>query len=97
MTEKQPPLAPKPAARPKLWRYYRERGLTSVEVGRVFGRSREWVRQVCLPFDDAKRVIPNEADIRTAYNWSSGEITPADWYPPELSPPAAIPAEAVSS
>lgn len=80
-----PTTAPDPERRPKLWRYYRARGLSGAQVGAVFGKSREWVRQVCRPFDDDKRVVPSPADVERAFDWSAGEITPADWYPPELS------------
>lgn len=86
-------VAPEPANRPKLWRYYRERGLTPAEVGVVFERSDEWVRLVCLPFDDPKRRIPAQADVERAFEWSRGEITPADWYPPHLSPDRASASE----
>lgn len=78
---------PEPAARPKLWRYYRERQMTLSEVGAVFGRTAEWVRLVTLPFDDPKRRTPALEDIARAHEWTGGEIGPADWYPPELSVP----------
>jgi len=71
--------------RPKLWRYYREQDFTVIEVARAFGRSREWVRRVCLPFGHPDRLTPSEKDVVAAYEWSRGEIGPADWYPPGLS------------
>lgn len=59
--------------------------MTLAEVGAVFGRTPEWVRLVTLPFGDAKRRVPSAEDIARAFEWSGGEIKPADWYPPELS------------
>lgn len=86
-----PPSAPQPVARPALYRYYRERGLSLAEVGAVFGKSAEWVRLACLPFDDPRRLVPSAEDVALAHRWTGGEIGPADWYPPELSagPPAS--------
>lgn len=80
------PTAPPPEIRPKLWRFYRERNLSAVQVGRVCGRTREWVRLITLPFDDPKRQTPSPDDIAKLHDWSGGEIGPADWYPPRLSP-----------
>ncbi len=92
MNESPPPA---PANRPKLWRYYRDRGMTLAEVGAVFGKTAEWVRLVTLPFGDPKRRVPAADDVEAAFNWSGGEITPADWYPPSLRAPAE-PLEAVA-
>lgn len=89
--------APEPANRPKLWRYYRERGMTLGEVGTVFGRTAEWVRLVTLPFDDPKRRVPSPEDVARAFEWSAGEIVPADWYPPSLSPLQPASTEAATS
>lgn len=82
--------APPAESRPKLWRYYRERGLTREEVGHAFGRTAEWVRLVCLPFSSDKRRVPSPDDVERGYQWSGGEIRPQDWYPPHLSEPTEI-------
>lgn len=90
--------APPPANRPKFWRYVRERDLGLAEVAKVFDRSSEWVRLICLPFDDPKRRTPDEADIRAIHEWTGGEVGAGDWYPPDLAAraepasPAAVPA-----
>jgi len=88
MSEEQASVAAE--NRPKLWRYYRERNLSVVTVARAFGRSREWVRKVTLPFDDPKRVTPSVKDVERGFVWSAGELRPEDWYPPRLSPPANV-------
>lgn len=93
-TNQTPPVA---AKRPKLWRYYRDRSLTAQQVGDAFGRTREWVRRVTLPFDDPRRQVPSPEDIARAFEWSAGEITPSDWYPPELSVAAQASPEPVAS
>lgn len=72
--------------RPKLWRFYRDRNLTQQQVAEARGRSREWVRRICLPFDDAGRIVPDLADVEWFFEWSGHEITAADWYPARLSP-----------
>lgn len=82
------PAPPAPENRPKMWRFYRERNMTLTELARVFDRTKEWCRLITLPFDDPRRRIPSAEDIERAFDWSGGEITPADWYPPRLSPAA---------
>lgn len=82
--------APPAENRPKLWRYYRERHLSREEVGQAFGRTAEWVRLVCLPFDNPNRRVPSLDDVTRAHEWSGGEIKPSDWYPPELSEAANV-------
>lgn len=83
------PLAPPPANRPKMWRYCRDRDLKLADVAGVFGRTAEWARLICLPFEDPKRRVPAPEDVARIHAWSGGEIGPADWYPPELSVPPA--------
>lgn len=81
------PPFPDPIARPKwafvLW----ERGLGLDEVAPILGRSREYVRQLGLPWNHRKRVVPTpeEADLIEA--WTGGAVTRADFEPP-ATPPA---------
>lgn len=78
---------PSPDRRPKFWRWYRERDLSPQAVGEAFGRSREWVRLITLPFEDEKRRVPDPEDVQRIHDWTGGEVGPSDWYPPELSVP----------
>lgn len=94
-TERAPPPLPPPSLRPPLHGYARARGLSLAELGAVFGKTGEWARLITLPFDDPRRRVPAPDDVARAFEWSCGEITPADWYPPELSQPTAT-AEASS-
>lgn len=72
-------------ARPKFAQLLFERGLSYQAAGDILGRSRQWVANVCLPFDDRRRCIPNEDDMRRIVAWTRGELGPADFYPPDLS------------
>jgi hypothetical protein len=81
--------APDPLIRPKFARFIWERDLTDREAADQLGRSRGWVQLLCLPFDDPRRRIPSAADVELIFDWSRGEIGPADWYPPRLSAPPA--------
>lgn len=85
-----PATAPPPSNRPKFWRYYRERDLSAEQVAKVFGRSREWVRLITLPFEDPARRIPDQEDLEAIRAWTLGEIGPEDWYRPA---PAFMPRE----
>lgn len=82
-----PARAPSPvhAERPRFWRYYRDRGLSVADVARDLGRSREWVRLICLPFDDPRRRIPDQDAMEDIHRYTESEIVPADFYPPHLS------------
>jgi len=76
---------PAPLVRPKFAQFLFDRGLNYREAGERLGRTREWARLVCLPFDDPRRRIPDAEDIRLIVTWTGGVVTPADFYPPELS------------
>lgn len=78
------PTAPAPLNRPKIALFIWQRGLDYHGFGKAVGRTREWARLVCLPFDDPRRRIPDEADLARIYAWTKGEVSPADFYPPAL-------------
>ncbi len=75
---------PQPLSRPKFAQFLWSRDLDFVQAGRALGRTKEWVRRICLPFDDPRRRIPSSEDMRLIFDWSQGEISPADFYPPDL-------------
>lgn len=80
-----------------MFAYIRDRNLNYSKAGAQLGRSREWVRLVCLPFDDPARRTPDLEDMRTIHDWSQGELTPDGFYPPELRalPAGGLPIELV--
>lgn len=78
---------PSPLERPKLATFLFERDISPGEASRALGRTREWLRLICLPFNDPRRRIPDEADLAKIHAWTKGEITPADFYPPHLNGP----------
>ncbi len=74
------PPAPLPLNRPKLARWLWERDLDNSQAADCLGRTREWVRLVCLPFDDPRRRIPQREDMDRIFAFTNGEVTPADFY-----------------
>lgn len=46
------------------------------------GRTREYIRQICLPFDDPKRKDPGGALVREIIVLTDGAIRADDWHPP---------------
>lgn len=78
---------PAPLNRPTLARYLWDRELSFRAAGEALGRSSEWVRLVCLPFDDPRRRIPDQADMERIHAWTRGEVTPSDFYPAALNGP----------
>ena len=75
---------PSPLLRPKLARYLWDRDVDLRAAGEALGRSREWVRLACLPFEDPRRRIPDAAFMERIHAWTRGEITPSDFYPPHI-------------
>lgn len=80
-----PTPPPAPLRRPKLAQFLFERDLSFAAAGEQLGRTREWVRLICLPFDDPRRRVPDLDDMERIVAWTGGEVTPADFYPPELN------------
>lgn len=77
------PDLPPVIARPK-WAYFMwSRGLGIEEVAPLLGRSREYVRQLGLPWGHKKRQAPTEDEVAFIAAWSRGEVTAADWSEPE--------------
>lgn len=76
--------APAPLERPKLARFLWERDICFRSAAEALGRSREWVRRVCLPFDDPRRLVPVEVDIERIVAWTRGEVSAGDFYRPHL-------------
>lgn len=79
------PAAPEPVSRPRLARFIWERGLTLKEAARPLGCSYEQLRLICLPFGHVDRRVPRDALLARIVNWTGGEITAADFYPPHLT------------
>jgi len=78
--------APKPISRPKLARFIWERMLTLEEVATALGCSYEQVRVISRPFADQARRVPGPELMARIVEWTEGEVTPADFYPPHLTP-----------
>ena len=45
-------------------------------------RSREYVRRICLPFDDPDRLDPSGRVIRNIIRLTKGAVRGDDWHPP---------------
>lgn len=86
-----PPKAPRnqwpepPAVldRPPFAFWLWERGINHREAGDVLGKSREWVRSICLPWSDPKRVTPRLAEAMEIEDWTRGAIPCRSWVPPQ--------------
>lgn len=85
MTHETPKIVPRPAIAAWLW----HRHLYLKDAAELFGCSTEHVRRICLPFGDPGRRVPTEQLMASIVEKTKGEITPADFYPPQLNQPAA--------
>lgn len=68
--------------RPALDRWIRDNDLNHADAGKLFGCSREYVRRMCLPFDDADRKKPGSKLLTVIVRQTHGEVRPGDFYPP---------------
>jgi hypothetical protein len=91
MTDIPPPARP----HPKLARWLFDRKLSFRDVSKPFGCSHEYVRLICLPFDDPNRRVPTADVVERIHTYTAGEISPADHYPPHLRAEPALHAEPV--
>ncbi len=55
------------------------------EVAEAIGSSHEQVRRMRLPFGHPDRRVPDPELMARIVAWTGGEITPADFYPAQLS------------
>lgn len=81
-SEPLPPL-PDVIARPPWARFLWERGLGVDDVTNLLGRSREYMRQLTLPWSHPKRVTPSPDEQRLIAAWTLGEISEASWTAPD--------------
>jgi hypothetical protein len=77
-----------PVARPKFAAFIWERQMELKAVAEAIGCSHEQVRLMSLPFGHPRRRVPGEALMGRIVRWTDGEITPADFYPANLTVPA---------
>lgn len=87
VTAERPDLQAPPPVRqlPPLAFWLFRRGLKLREAAGPFGCSAEYVRLICLPFDDPDRRVPTPDVIAAIHTYTQGEIGPADHYPPHLN------------
>lgn len=71
--------APDPIHRPKLALFLWERDLRLKDAGEALKRSHEYVRRVCLPFDDPARTIPDDEFLARVEAYTGGLVTKADF------------------
>lgn len=84
-------------SRPALARWLWERNIDWRRAGEAFDAHPETVRCWCLPFVDDDYRVPRNRSLRRIQEETGGEVTPADFYPPELTGEAAQPQTAEAS
>jgi DNA-binding transcriptional regulator YdaS (Cro superfamily) len=85
----QPSIAPLPKptaqARPKLDRWLRENRVSVATFATHINVTRAAVGKWLLPFTDNNRQVPKARLMPAIHAATNGEVTPADFYPPELT------------
>lgn len=83
---------PAPIPRPKLARWLFDRGLSTADAATALGCSEQTVRNITAPFNSENRTRPRDPLIEKIVEWTNGEITAGDFYPPHLADGAVEPA-----
>ncbi|MBI1405684.1 MAG: hypothetical protein GC145_06115 [Caulobacter sp.] len=86
-------VEPRPV-RPALDDWMVKNRITNERFAEAVGVSREAVRKWRLPFGDINRLTPGKSSMEKIHAVTQRMITPADFYPPELSGPPADAGEA---
>jgi len=81
LTKPLPPLPPI-VRRPKWAVFLYERALVIDQVAPIIGVSREYVRQLGLPYDHPQWRKPKPREIELIESWTGGLITAEDWERP---------------
>lgn len=77
-----PSTIPDPRPAPAFEAWLNERRLDYAWAAERLGRSREFIRLICLPFDDSKRRDPSGKLVRDIIRLTGGAIRAEDWHPP---------------
>lgn len=78
MTEKTDP------SRPKLHNFLTQRDLDHFQGAALLGCSGEYVRRMCLPFDDPRRSVPSKTLRRQFSERTAGAVGEGDWDRPAV-------------
>lgn len=73
---------PEPIGRPALALFLWERGVQFRPAGKAIGKSHEYVRLICLPFGDPRRLIPDAETAEKIREWTGGAVAPDSFDPP---------------
>lgn len=73
---------PDPRPSPAFDAWLRARRLDFAWAAGQLGCSREYVRLICLPFDDASRRDPSGRMVRAIIRLTGGAVRAEDWHPP---------------
>lgn len=76
---------PSPVPRPAFAFWLWDRDIPLREAAVELECSYEQVRIICLPFSDKGRRVPSEALLERIVEWTGGQITAVDFYPPRLT------------
>lgn len=76
------PLIPDPRPSPAFEAWLKERRLDYAWAAERLNRSREYIRLICLPFDEPKRRDPSLRLVRDVIRLTGGAVRAEDWHPP---------------
>lgn len=73
---------PPPRSRPAFAQFLWDRGISHRDAAAALDRSHEYVRRICLPFDDPNRRVPDDETLERIGEYTRGEITKRDFEEP---------------
>lgn len=77
--------APEPILKPKLAGWMFDRSISAQAAAGVLGCSKQTVLNINKAFTDATRSVPRDDLMARIVDWTEGEVTAADFYPPHLN------------
>lgn len=77
--------APQPVLKPKLAAWMFERNIAQRAAAAVLRCSKQTISNITQPFGSPARTVPHEDLLGRIVEWTGGEVTAADFYPPHLN------------
>ncbi len=80
-------MPPAPQTRPLFARFLWERNIQYRPAAKAIGKSHEYVRLICLPFEDNRRITPDPATAERIRAWTQGAVPPESFNAPVVEAP----------
>ena len=77
--------APQPVLKPKLAGWMFDRNISQRTAAQALACSKQTISNITQPFSSDTRTVPHEDLLARIVEWTKGDVTAADFYPPHLN------------